>query len=49
MADRLEMRALLATAVYDGIMNVTPITSRNKTQYWYFAKTIPTKEVKKNG
>ena len=48
MVDRLEVRALLATAVHDGIMKTTHLSQRNGVQYWYFTKTNPVTEENKN-
>jgi len=45
--DKLEVRAILASAVGEGIMIRREMKNHDKTQYWYFQKTEVKKDEKK--
>jgi len=50
MVDKLEMRAMLASACGEGIMDHRMVKNGNAlTKCWFFTKTEVKKEEKKNG
>lgn len=50
MVDKLEMRAMLASACGEGIMEHKMVKSGRQTiKCWFFTKTDAKKEEKKNG